>query len=131
MKLRLERNKRSSCFTEGKLYLNGKYFCDTIEDRVRPTGEKVFGQTAIPEGCYELVVNNSARFKKLMPLLLDVPNFRGIRIHSGNTADDSEGCILVGVKVGDGVIGQSRRTFNALMEELDKHKAEKHCIEIL
>ena len=131
MKLRLERNKRSSCFTEGKLYLNGKYFCDTIEDRVRPTGEKVFGQTAIPEGCYELVVNNSARFKKLMPLLLDVPNFRGIRIHSGNTADDSEGCILVGVKVGDGVIGQSRRTFNALMEELGKHKSETHSIEIV
>ena len=131
MKLRLERNKRSSCFTEGKLYLNGKYFCDTIEDRVRPIGEKVLGQTAIPEGCYELVVNKSARFKKLMPLLLDVPNFKGIRIHSGNTADDSEGCILVGVKVGDGVIGQSRQTFRTLMEELDKRKTEKHSIEIL
>lgn len=131
MKLRLVRNKRSSCFTEGKLYLNGKYFCDTIEDRVRPIGEKVFGQTAIPEGCYEMVVNNSARFKKLMPLLLDVPNFKGIRIHSGNTADDSEGCILVGVKVDDGVIGQSRQTFRTLMEELDKHKTEKHSIEIL
>jgi|APDOM4702015159_1054818.scaffolds.fasta_scaffold64450_2 hypothetical protein len=131
MKLKLERTKKASGYTEGRLYLNGKYFCDTIEDRVRPTGEKVYGQTAIPEGSYQLVVNESARFKKQMPLLLDVPNFKGIRIHSGNTASDSEGCILVGVKAGDGVVGQSRITFTALMEELGKHKSETHSIEIV
>lgn len=92
-------------YTIGKMYIDGDYFCDTLEDRVRDlnkngkfdNGEtKVAGETAIPYGRYQVVVNMSPRFKRELPRLLNVPNFEGILIHRGNTDKDSSGCILVG-----------------------------------
>lgn len=92
-------------YTIGKMYIDGEYFCDTLEDRVRDinkngkfdNGEvKVAGETAIPYGRYQVVVNMSPRFKRELPRLLNVPNFEGILIHRGNTDKDSSGCILVG-----------------------------------
>ena len=118
MKLDLVRNKEDKEYTEGKLYINGEYFCDTIEDKIRDT--KVKNQTAIPAGHYKVIISISNRFKKIMPLLLNVPNFEGIRIHSGNTKEDTEGCILVGKKVKEGFVGKSRDTFNLLMKKLNK-----------
>lgn len=131
MRLKLERLVLGKDYTEGKLYINDRYFCDTIEDVVRPKGEKVFGKTAIAAGRYSVIINMSARFKKKMPLLLDVPNFQGVRLHSGNTAEDSEGCIIVGIRSSAGIVGQSRVTFNLLMEEFEKAKSENHTIEIV
>lgn len=84
-------------YTIGKMYIDGTYFCDTLEDKVRDIGEtKIAGETAIPYGRYKVVVNMSPRFKRELPLLLNVPRFEGIRIHRGNTDKDSSGCILVG-----------------------------------
>lgn len=94
MKLTLKRIFLGTDYTIGKLYIDGEYFCDTLEDTVRD--EKIPGETAIPCGIYDVVVNMSNKFKRKLPLLLNVPNFTGIRIHRGNTAKDTEGCILVG-----------------------------------
>lgn len=107
-------------FTEGKLYLDGVYFCDTIEDEER--AKKVQNKTAIPKGKYSVIINMSNRFKKLMPLLLNVPNYTGVRIHSGNTSEDTEGCILVGKKIKDGFVTKSRDTFKLLMKKLEGQK---------
>jgi hypothetical protein len=82
--------------TIGDFYIDGEFFCYSLEDRIR--FEKVYGKTAIPAGKYRVIVNRSNRFKRLMPLLLDVENFRGIRIHGGNTAEDSHGCPLIAFK---------------------------------
>lgn len=98
MKLVLERLQLSPTFTIGQLTADGVWECWALEDQVRPEGEaKVPGKTAIPYGAYKVVRNLSRRFKRLMLQILDVPNFEGIRIHGGNTAEDTEGCILVGL----------------------------------
>lgn len=78
--------------------MDGEYFCDTLEDPCRDLDkeEKVMDETAIPAGTYEVIVNVSAKFKRKLPLLLNVPHFTGIRVHKGNTDKDTSGCILVG-----------------------------------
>ena len=98
MKLELNRIAKKPLYTIGKLFVDGKYFCDTLEDQCRDLDreEKVMHETAIPAGTYEVVVNVSVRFERKLPLLLDVPYFSGIRIHRGNTDKDTSGCILVG-----------------------------------
>lgn len=99
MKLLLERRFKGDAYTVGTLYVNGERFCDTLEDRVRDLagGEvKVPGETAIPEGVYKVIVNRSPKFGRDLPRLLDVPQFEGVLIHWGNSAEDSAGYILVG-----------------------------------
>lgn len=98
MELSLKRIALQETYTIGRLYVDGKYWCDTLEDRVRDLSKekKVPGETAIPAGTYDVVVNISPKFKRLLPRLLRVPHFEGILIHRGNTAGDSAGCILVG-----------------------------------
>lgn len=126
MKLLLKRIALKSTYTIGKLYIDGKYFCDTCEDKVRDTNKngvfdeekKVYGETAIPYGTYKVILSMSSRFKRVLPLLLDVPGFSGIRIHSGNTADDSLGCILVGENKQVGKVFNSRNTEKKLMKVL-------------
>lgn len=122
MKLKLERIYKAPTYTIGKLSIDGVYFCDTLEDFVRPNGEKVYGQTAIPKGTYKVILNVSNRFKCLMPLLLNVPMFEGIRIHSGNTDADTHGCILVGINNVKGKITNSRMTYERLMPLLKTAK---------
>lgn len=118
MKIKLKRTFKGAEYTIGKLYLNDKYFCDTLEDVVRPEGRKIAGKTAIPTGEYKVVLTESKRFKKLLPLLINVPNFTGVRIHSGNTHHDTEGCILVGENKVKGRVINSRATMNRLMAQL-------------
>lgn len=118
MKLTVKRTFKGNAYTIGKLYIDGRYFCDTLEDVVRPTGVKVYGQTAIPAGQYDCELTYSPRFKRILPLLKDVPNFEGVRIHSGNTASDSEGCILVGENKVKGKVLNSRVTLQKLLDIL-------------
>ncbi|MBE9488449.1 MAG: hypothetical protein IMY73_04615 [Bacteroidetes bacterium] len=120
MKLKLKRIYRCESYTIGKLYIDGVYFCDTLEDPVRPREVKINGDTAIAFGTYDVIITMSPRFKKRMPLLLNVPNFEGVRIHSGNTAKDTEGCILVGRNTVKGMVRKSRKTYNALIKKIDK-----------
>lgn len=98
MELILKRKYLKPDYTIGKLYVDRKYFCDTLEDQVRnlTCEEKVPGKTAIPVGKYEVIVNISPKFKRELPRLLNVPGFDGILIHRGNTAKDTAGCILLG-----------------------------------
>ena len=94
----LARVNLTSKNTIGVLRNENALICYTLEDKVRPPGEKVFAETAIPAGRYQVRMTYSTRFKKIMPLLMDVPGFSGIRIHGGNTEADTEGCILVGMR---------------------------------
>lgn len=125
MNLRLIREPSRDAATLGALYVNGVFQCWTCEDAIREVpGQpvkawKVPGLTAIPAGRYPVVITMSPRFRKRLPLLLNVPGFDGIRIHVGNRAKDTEGCILPGrVRLPDGV-GQSRVAFDALFARLE------------
>lgn len=140
MKLYLKRIARRETYTIGKLYIDGKYFCDTIEDKDRgltqstPLSEirkiKIKTQTAIPTGTYKVTLNvvspkmsKSAFYKTnanggRVPRLLNVPGFDGILIHVGNYATQSAGCILVGVNDVKGMVTHSQETFTKLYKIL-------------
>ena len=117
MKIVVVRDTFTENSTIGKMLIDGAFFCYTLEDTIRET--KVAGETAIPYGTYKVIVNMSNRFKRLMPLLLNVPNFEGVRIHNGNTKEHTHGCILVGATKSKDFIGDSKVTFNKLMTKLN------------
>lgn len=122
MNLLLNRDVKGNFFTLGELFIDGVSFCYTVEDIIRPDGEKVVGRTAIPFGIYKVVLSMSNRFKIITPEVLDVKGFKGIRIHSGNTAADTEGCLIVGtIRTSNGV-GLSRQCFKKLMDKLKGQK---------
>lgn len=132
MELTLNRIFLGSSATIGELLINDKHLCDTLEDRVRPEGEKVYGKTAIPEGTYEVKLTHSPRFKKILPEIFNVPNFSGIRIHTGNSSKDTEGCILVGTWDGEKEdwVGSSKIAFDELMTLLEEATNNKEKITI-
>lgn len=117
MKLTLIRKQSSASCTQGELLLDGVHECYTLEDVVRPV--KVAGITAIPAGTYKVIVTMSPRFGRLLPLLVDVPGFSGVRIHPGNTSADTEGCILVGDVPALDFLGRSRVAFDRLFAKLN------------
>lgn len=132
MELLLKRTHKNDIYTLGELYIDGKQFCFTVEDAVRQLTDKnkdndfddlgegkVYAKTAIPSGKYKVILSMSNRFKKLMPEVLNVTGFKGIRIHSGNTAEDSEGCIIVGTVRTPNGVGMSRDCFKRLMTRLE------------
>jgi len=116
MEIKIKRLHRTDHSTIGELSIDGKFECFTLEDIERDV--KIKSETAIPKGTYKVIINRSNRFKRLLPLLLNVPNFEGIRIHSGNTNHDTEGCILVGLTRSQDFIGQSRKAFNKLFKKM-------------
>ncbi|QOR58366.1 putative transpeptidase [uncultured phage cr118_1] len=124
-------------YTISKLYIDGKYYCDTIEDTVRDLplecpytsrgqscrcNEKIYSETAIPAGTYKVIVTMSNKFGRELPLLVDVPHFLGIRIHRGNTSKDSSGCIIVGENKVKGTV------INSTKYEIDITKKIKEAI---
>ena len=104
--------------TIGDFLIDGEFFCFSLEDMVREPGVKVAGATAIPEGRYRVVLDQSARFRRVMPHILDVPGFEGVRIHSGNSAENTEGCILLGYEKSKDFIGKSVLAFNRFFDIL-------------
>jgi hypothetical protein len=116
MRLELIRKEFTEISTIGDLLIDGKFYCYTLEDMYRE--KKIKGVTAIPYGRYEVIINFSNRFKKPMPLLLNVKGFDGIRIHSLNTSDQTEGCIGVGFTKSKDFIGNSKSAFNQFMPKL-------------
>lgn len=130
MKIKLDRRFKGEDYTISSLFVNDKYFCDCMEDTVRdigPNGEgKIKGKTAIPKGCYRVLRTPSPRFKRMLPILMNVPHFEGIRIHPGNSPADTEGCLLPGENKVKGKVIHSREWFlklDALIKEaLDKGK---------
>ena len=127
MKIKVDRIYKGESYTIGKMYLNGEYFCDTLEDAIRPV--KIPNETAIPAGTYKVEVTYSPRFKRNLPLLVDVPNYTGIRIHNGSNKDHTSGCILVGFNTSKGILSDSRKTSDQLTEKL-KSLSEPIEIEI-
>lgn len=127
MKLELYRERRDGC-TPGRLFVDGVYFCDTLEDddKLSRGLEKVPGETAIPSGTYRILMTVSPRFKELLPLLDGVPGFAGIRIHAGNSTQDTSGCILVGKKASDGIkLTSSRKTLDILVKRMKNALLER------
>ena len=129
MEVLIDRAWKKDGYTISRLYVNGEFFgCNTLEDADRGLSQdmhleeikkkKAYGQTAIPRGSYECVYTYSNRFKKMLPLLKDVPGFDGIRIHSGNSAKDTEGCILVGLNLKKGMVLNSREWTNKLVSKM-------------
>lgn len=135
MKLKVERLWPKEEYTVGRLYVDGKLFCNTLEDRVRDLTkeDKIPGRTAIPEGTYRVIFNWSPKFGRNLPRLIEVPHFEGILIHPGNTAADSAGCILVGNNTSAGRLTDSRDTsdrLNVIIEDAQRH-GEEITIEIV
>ena len=132
MKLEIRRLYKKKDYTIGKLYIDGVYFCDTLEDAVRD--EKISNQTAIPEGTYRVVLHyKSPKYSKKkaydwcggrLPRLLNVPNYDGILIHAGNTIKDTSGCILVGENKEVGMVLNSMSTLKRLYKVLKEYPGE-------
>lgn len=134
--LRIIREPTLDGQTFGALYLNGAWFCWTLEDPIREIpgvpvdGWKVRGRTAIPAGTYRVVLTRSQRFQRILPLLEDVPGFEGVRIHRGNTVEDTDGCPLVGTGRSAAGITGSRVAEEKLMQTLTVRGGDVQiCIE--
>lgn len=150
MELFLERKYKKDKYTIGKLYINGKFFSNTIEDKDRNLnskmteeqikGLKVYGETAIPTGTYTIDMNTiSPKFKDRswakpyggkLPRLLNVKGFEGVLMHVGNTQKDSSGCVLMGLNTKKGMITNSTEYFHKLMKELLAAKLKGEEIKI-
>ena len=142
MELRLERKYRNNNYCIDKLYINGKYFSDVLEDPDRGLTDtmsleeikkiKIKGNTCIPYGTYNITITYSPRFKKNLPLLNNVKGFDGIRIHSGNKPQDTEGCLLPGFNKVKGQVIDSKVTTNKLIAQIQQalNKKEKVTITI-
>ena len=142
MELRLERKYRNNNYCIDKLYINGKYFSDALEDPDRGLTDnmsleeikkiKIKGNTCIPYGTYNITITYSPRFKKNLPLLNNVKGFDGIRIHSGNKPQDTEGCLLPGFNKVKGQVIDSRVTTDKLIAQIQQvlNKGEKVTITI-
>lgn len=142
MKIEIKRLWKKSNYTIGKVYIDGKYFSESLEDKDRgltstmPLEEikkiKVKDNTAIPIGTYQVLYTYSPRFKRMLPLIDNVLGYEGVRFHAGNSIADTSGCILLGKNTKVGMVTESRVTCNnfyKLIEEAIK-KGEKITLEI-
>ncbi len=141
MLIELDRAWKRKGYTISRLYVNGELVCNALEDEDRGLRQdmseeeiekrKVAGETAIPTGSYRVTLTYSARFKKKLPLLNDVPGYLGVRIHSGNTAADTQGCILPGVNTQKGKVLNSRYWFDRLLAMMQKAWEKGEAVTIM
>lgn len=142
MELLLERKYLKSNYTIGNLSINGKFFCNTLEDKNRDLNkngrfdngeQKVYAQTCIPFGTYEIKMTYAPKFKRELPWLQNVPSFTGILIHRGNTHEHSAGCILVGENKVKGKVINSAKYEQELVKLIKEsiQKGEKVTIKII
>lgn len=142
MNLTLKRLNLTPNYTEGELYVNGVYFCKTLEDTNRDLNKngqfdnnekKVYGETCIPYGKYKVILSYSPKFKRELPEILEVPDFQGIRIHRGNKISDTLGCVLCGEKVKNGYLSNSTPYEIKLVELFKQAKSrnEESFLEII
>jgi hypothetical protein len=121
MRLELQRKWFTEQSTIGELYIEGVRQCFVLEDRFRlPWDAKVYGRTCIPCGTFPVAITHSPRFGIEMPLLLNVPGFSGVRIHTGNSPADTEGCLLPGLERDADRVLQSREAYASLFEKLSR-----------
>lgn len=123
LELDVKRIHRGKDYTIGELYINGTFFSHTLEDKVRLLNsyeDKIYGETAIPIGRYKVILIYSNHFKRIMPEIVGVDFFKGVRINSGNSKKDTKGCLLVGEckNVEDGFIYNSKKTYKKLFKIL-------------
>ena len=116
MEILLQRRESNSVCTLGDLYCDGVFECYTLEDP--PQATKIYGNTRIPAGKYKVTITWSPRFKTMLPLLENVPEFEGIRIHPGNYAKDTECCILPGLEKGPNCVLKSKDAFRSLFDKI-------------
>lgn len=116
MELILSRELEINNSVFGRLSIGDKFLCYTLEDKIRDV--KIKHETCIPEGEYKVIMNMSTRFRTVLPLLLNVPNFEGIRIHAGNTTKDTSGCILVGMSISGETLLHSKVALVKVLEYL-------------
>lgn len=147
MNLKSIRKFKGEKYTISDFYINGVKLCNICEDPVRelvdknkdgdfndPGEGKIYGSTAIPAGKYEVIITYSNRFKKYLPLLLNVPGYDGIRIHPGNSAIDTHGCLLPGINDMQGRVSQSIKYFTLIFDKISNAiniKKEKVFIDII
>ena len=132
MEILIKRTAKLNEYTIGNLYIDDQYLCNTLEDTDRGLkdsqsllyikAKKIFSKTAIPTGTYKVELTYSFRFKRVLPLIVGVKGFDGIRIHQGNFPKDTEGCILVGKNTFKGGISESKETLEKLLKKLDGQK---------
>ena len=130
MLLRITRKWFTNKSTIGLVSVDGVKCGFSLEDVARPDGVKVYGETAIPAGEYAVTIDYSERFKKLMPHILDVPGFEGVRIHCGNKPEQTEGCILVGLNKGQDTIYNCQATYDYIYGSIEKALANKEKVTI-
>ena len=140
MEIRVNRIARKDGYTIGRMSLSGVYFCDTLEDTDRGLNatmsvdeilsKKRKGITAIPTGKYDVILTFSPKFKRVLPLLLNVPGYQYIRVHHGNFPSSTEGCLLVGENKIKGQVLNSRATLEKLMSVLLEFEKRKEKISI-
>jgi hypothetical protein len=116
MDLKLTRTDFTNNSTIGELYVDGEFTCYILEDVTRD--KKIQNETAIPYGEYTISITYSPRFKRNLPLLNNVPDFSGVRIHPGNKSTDTEGCLLPGTGKGKDIVYESRKAFDSLYSKL-------------
>lgn len=122
MNLSLIRDTFTETSTTGKLFIENEFECYVLEDQDRKLeagGSKIYGRTAIPRGRYKIELDWSPKYGRDMPHILDVPQFEGIRIHTGNRSEDSEGCLIPGQERIENYVRNSKLAFDALLQKLN------------
>jgi hypothetical protein len=141
MKITIKTIYKGENYIISNMYLNGVFFTNTIEDKIRdlnndgdlndPGEEKVYGKTAIPKGIYTLILNYSPKFKRILPRILNVPHFDGILIHNGVDENSSAGCLILGDNKIKGQVTNSKKRLEEFITKLLDSGDKKHVIEII